>query len=556
MQTTNEKIWNTALYVRLSKEDGDDARAESESITGQKALLTEYAKSKPEIRICSERADDGFSGVNFERPAFVEMMKDIRAGFIDCVIVKDLSRFGRNWTETGKYIEHIFPYLGIRFIAVNDNIDSLTPRTPSDNITVPFKNLINDAYCRDISIKTKSQLAAKCRKGDYIGSFAIYGYQKDEKNHNRLVIDDYAANIINDIFKWRMDGMSNQGIANRLNDMGVSSPLEYKRALGMDFHTSFKVHSKALWSAVAVGRILSNEVYIGVLEQGKRTTKSYKVRERVQNPKSEWIRVENNHEPIISMRDFETVSDLLKQDVRIAPTEENVYLFSGLLKCADCNNNMVRKSVTSGEKKYVYYVCAASKKDKSCSTHNIYESKLELAVYHTIKRHIESIADIEKILQFIETIPLQQLDIQKLDKQILTKKKELLLYRNRKTKLYEDLSDEIIDKKEYDRLKTEYSKRHDEAEQAIFKLNKDIEDILANRTKKSQWIEHFKQFQTIEALTRKLIVTLIDRIHVYEGNRIEIVFKYQYNYDRAVNFIEAVNGIIALPCENTVREEI
>jgi hypothetical protein len=398
-------------------------------------------------------------------------------------------------------------------------------------------------------VKIKSQLAAKCRKGDYIASFAVYGYLKDEKNRNKLVIDEFAAMVVRDIFKWRMDGMSNQGIAHKLNEMGVSSPLEYKRECGFDFYTSFKVNSKALWSSVAVGRILANVVYIGILEQGKCTTKSYKIKERVYNPQSQWIRVENNHEPIIALRDFETVSDLLKQDVRISPTADTVYLFSGFLKCADCGNNMVRKVNKHGDKTYVYYICSASKKNQACTTHNIKEAALEGAIFATIKQHIDNIADIERVLEFIETIPLQQLDVQKLDKQILAKKKELLLYRNRKTKLYEDLSDGIIDKSEYDRLKAEYSRRHDESEQAIFKLTGDIEDILANCTDKNKWLEYFTEYRTIESLTRKMIVSIIERIHVHEGSRIEITFKYQYNFDRAVNFIEAVGGIVELPLE-------
>jgi DNA invertase Pin-like site-specific DNA recombinase len=231
---TDERTWKCALYLRLSKEDSDKEgggkadgdKAESDSITNQKALLTEYVKSRPELQICSERVDDGRSGVDFDRPSFNAMMDDIKAGLIDCVIVKDLSRFGRNWVETGKYIEQIFPHIGVRFIAVNDNVDTLFTRSSNDTITIPFKNIINDAYCRDISIKTKSQLEVKRKKGDFIGSFAVYGYVKDIANHNLLVIDEQAAYVVRDIFRWRIDGMSCQGIANRLNDMGVLSPYE------------------------------------------------------------------------------------------------------------------------------------------------------------------------------------------------------------------------------------------------------------------------------------------------------------------------------------------
>jgi len=551
----NERVWKCALYLRLSKEDGD--KIESDSISNQKALLTEYVKTKPELRICSERVDDGYSGVDFQRPDFIAMMDDIKAGLIDCVIVKDLSRFGRNWVETGKYIEQLFPHIGVRFIAVNDNVDSLHARSQNDNITIPFKNIINDAYCRDISIKTKSQLEVKRKKGDFIGSFAVYGYMKDENNRNRLVIDEQAACVVRDIFRWRIDGMSCQGIATRLNDVGILSPYEYKRELGMRFCTAFKQKSRALWSAVAVSRILKNEVYLGVLEQGKKISKSYKIRERIEKSKEEWVRVENAHEPIVSADDFSLVAQLMKHDVRVAPTEDTVYLFSGLLKCADCTQNMVRKLIPNGDKKYAYYVCSANKQQsKVCSSHSTSETQLEQAVFESIKHHITNIIEVERILQFIETLPLKQLDVQKLDKRIQAKKQEMNKYLMRKTKLHEDYQDGIIDKDELAQMKAAFTARYDEAEQALFTLSRELEDILANRTDKHFWIEHFKQYQNIDTLNRKMIVNLIDTIQVYEKNRVHIKFRYQYFFDRAVRFIETVSEITDMPEENLIKEAV
>jgi DNA invertase Pin-like site-specific DNA recombinase len=541
LNQTNERVWKCALYLRLSRDDGD--KAESDSISNQKALLHEYARSRPELQICSERVDDGFSGVDFQRPSFIAMMDDIKAGLIDCVIVKDLSRFGRNWIESGKYIEQIFPYIGVRFIAINDQYDSLTAKTSGDNISLPFKNLMNDAYARDISIKTKSQLEAKCRKGDFIGSFAVYGYAKDERNHNKLVVDEFAAGIVRDIFKWRIEGLSNQGIANRLNEMGVLSPYEYKRELGLRFSTSFKTGVRAEWSAVAVSRILKNEVYLGVLEQGKKTSKSYKIKERFDKSKDEWIRVEHTHEPIVPIDDFLLVAELLKHDVRVSPTQETIYQFSGLLKCGDCGQNMVRKLVPSGGKKYVYYVCSAHKQSKGCSPHNISDAVLEQAVLQSIYHHISNIIEVERILQFIETLPLKQLDVQKLDRQIMAKKQEILKYNIRKTKLYEDLQDGIIDHSEYTKYKSDFTRLHNEAEQALFRLNADISDILENRTDKHQWITYFKEYQNVESLSRTILVKLVDKILISEKNKIEILFKYKYNFDRAVSFIETVSGL-------------
>ena len=302
----DDKICNAAIYVRLSKDDGD--KEESDSISNQKELIKDYLKSKSEVQIVSVHVDDGFSGVDFNRPAFLEMMEEIRTGKVNCVVVKDLSRFGRNYIEAGKYIQKVFPFLGVRFIAINDHYDSAEGSSITDNIMIPFKNLINDSYCRDSSIKIRSQLEIKRKKGDFIGSFAAYGYRKAENEKHKLVIDEYAADIVRDIFKWKLEGMSQQGIATRLNELGILSPLEYKRSLGQKYKTTFKVKQQALWSAVAVRRILTNELYLGVLEQGKRTTPNYKVKNRVDRPKEEWVRVDNAHEPIITMELFAIVN--------------------------------------------------------------------------------------------------------------------------------------------------------------------------------------------------------------------------------------------------------
>ena len=238
-----KKIYHAAIYVRLSKEDGDVAgasKAESNSISNQKELIRDFLKDKEDIVVVSERVDDGYSGSSFERPSFKLMMEDIKKGVVDCVVVKDLSRFGREYIDSGRYIERLFPALGVRFIAVNDGYDSLEGKDQSDEIIIPFKNLINDAYCRDISVKIRSHLEVKRKNGEFIGSFAPYGYQKDEGCRNRLVIDPVAAGIVRDIFRMKLHGMSQDAIAGRLNETGVLSPMEYKSASGSNYRTGFK----------------------------------------------------------------------------------------------------------------------------------------------------------------------------------------------------------------------------------------------------------------------------------------------------------------------------
>ena len=333
----SKKIYHAAIYVRLSKEDGDVATAgkrESNSISNQKDLIKNFLKDKKDIVVVSERVDDGYSGSNFERPAFQMMLEDIKKGIVDCVVVKDLSRFGREYIDAGKYIERLFPALGVRFIAVNDHYDNLEGKSQADKIVIPFKNLINDAYCRDISIKIRSQ--------------------KDTDNKNKLVIDVYAAGIVKEIYRMKLSGMSQTAIANALNKQGVLSPMEYKHSLGIRIQDNFKTHEQAEWSAMSVKRILENEVYTGTLVQGKRTTPNHKVKKLMKKPETDWVRIEKNHEAIVSEREFALVQRLLGIDTRTSPNEEKVYPLSGLVGCGDCGAMMIKRDVPAGGKVDAY----------------------------------------------------------------------------------------------------------------------------------------------------------------------------------------------------------
>ncbi|MCL2852257.1 MAG: recombinase family protein [Defluviitaleaceae bacterium] len=371
----------------------------------------------------------------------------------------------------------------------------------------------------------------------------MYGYRKDDSNRSRLVIDEFAADVVRDIFKWRIEGLSNQGIANRLNSMGVLSPYEYKRECGMRFSTSFKTGAKATWSANSVARVLKNEVYTGVLEQAKRTSRSYKINDRIDKPKEQWIRVEGTHEPVVSKADFDLVSELLKHDVRVAPAQEAVYIFAGLLKCKDCGQNMVRKSVPGDGRKYVYFVCVSNKSYKSCSPHNISEKIVEQAVLQTIQSHIGNALDFGNILRRVEALPMTQPAVRKLDKQAAAKRREILKYQTRKAKLYEDLQDGILDEEEYTKYKADFTRLHSEAEQALDRLNNEMEEVIHNRTPEHTWISNFKERGNIVGLSRDILVKLVDKIFVYEGNKLEIRLKYQFPFDIALTVNEEALGI-------------
>lgn len=527
-----KRIYHAAIYARLSKEDGASSGAgkkESNSISNQKSLIRDFLKDKEDIEVVSERVDDGYSGSNFDRPQFQLMMEDIKKGIIDCVVVKDLSRFGREYIDSGRYIERLFPALGVRFIAVNDHIDSAVGGQ-ADGIVLSFKNLMNDAYCRDISIKIRSHLEVKRKNGDYTGAFTPYGYLKDEKDKNRLVPDAYAAGIVKEIFRLKLGGMSQTAIAQHLNSRGILSPMEYKHSIGIRIQDNFRTHDRAEWSAMSVRRILENEIYTGTLVQGKHTTPNHKVKKLVEKPEREWVRIENSHEPVIGQREFSLVQRLLGMDTRTSPHETEVYVLSGLAVCGDCGASMVKRDVPAGGKVYSYYICSRNNATKACSTHRIPRDKLESCVLQVAQAHIGSILDMKRILEYADTVPFREMDIRELELRRDRMEQEAARCREMRDLLYEDLKAGIVSKEDYAELYEGYSAKRKKAEEAARAAQSGIRDILESKTEKYQWLDYFIRHRNIECLTRTAAVELIDRVIVFDKKHIEVVFHFDDCY--------------------------
>ena len=523
------KVWNTYGYVRLSREDGD--KEESNSVRGQKELIRDYLHRSPDLRECGMKVDDGYTGSNFERPSFQEMIADIKAGKINCIVVKDLSRFGRDHLEVGEYIEKIFPFLGVRFIAINDHYDSLHRNPESDELIVPFKNLMNEAYCRDISIKTRSHLDIKRRHGDFIGAFPVYGYKKDPEDHNRLLIDEEAAGVVRDIFRWKMDGVSAQDIADRLNATGIPTPMDYKTSQGMRYQTKFRKKADSGWCAKTVLRILKNPVYIGTLEQGRVTTPTYRVKRQVNRPRSEWAVVENNHEAIIDRMDFQIMQQVLALDTRTSVGGTSVEYFSGLLFCGECGASMVRKTVSSGNKKYVYYVCSAHKQDKTCcSSHRFRDTALNEVVLDSLKQHIRSVIDLSELLEMTDTALLRQASMQRLQKRLDRKRQEIDRAQTLLQSLYENLADGIIDREDYKVFIAKDTRRRQEAEEQAEGIREEMSQELAGSSENRAWMDQFRKHENISELDRSVVVMLIERIMLYQEHRLEIVFRWQNEF--------------------------
>ena len=521
--------YQAAVYLRLSREDGDvadGAKAVSNSIANQEELVRDYLKSHADISVVSTYKDDGYSGVNFERPQFQRMLSDIREGKVNCVIVKDLSRFGRNYIESGRYIEKIFPMLGIRFIAITDGYDSLNEDMGSDMI-VPFKNLINDAYCRDISIKIRSHMDIKRRNGEYIGAFAAYGYLKDSKNKNHLVIDEYAADVVRDIFTMKLCGMSQQTIADRLNADGILSPIQYKKSIGVDLNSSFQKAVKPKWSYNAVTRILKNETYTGSVVQGKCTTPNYKIKKRIHKDETEWIRVEGMHDAIIDRNDFELVQKLLLKDTRVAPERTEVFPLAGMIFCAGCGEPMVRKTVPAGGKRYIYYVCSGNKRNRhKCSSHSISEGKLKRTVLESIKAYVDRVIGIADAMETVDEAPKKKPEIVKQDERIEALRAEIDACNNRRKNLYEDYKDGILSKEEYNAIRAQYEAETDELEVSIDRLNKEKEQSLSGETGGRKWIDEVQKYKGVRELKRNMLTVLIEHIEVVSSSGVRIIWRF------------------------------
>ncbi|MCL2774770.1 MAG: recombinase family protein [Oscillospiraceae bacterium] len=532
MQNDSIKTYRAALYARISREDGD--KTVSDSIVNQLDLIKEYIKSNPEIEPVSERADDGYSGVMFDRPGLNAMLDDVKSGRINCIVVKDLSRFGRNYIEVGRYIRTLFPLFGVRFIAINDGYDSANDKNYADNYIIPFKNIINDAYCADISKKVRSQLEVKRKKGDYIGALVPFGYLKSPENKNKLIVDEAAAEVVKDIFKWKTAGMSQQSIAEKLNAVGVLSPLEYKKSIGLGCSSAFKINPKAKWSAVSVKRILCDEVYTGALIQGKTTTPNYKIKKKFLKEKSDWARVENAHEAIIVRQEFELVEDLLGRD----SYKTEIYPFSGMLFCPKCGQNLIRKVSTVDGVKYINHACLKkyeNDKRDGCSGIRIKENALLNSVTAAIKNQINTVLDTDEVSQFVGKISKKENGMKKLQKQIGMRKSEREKLINRKLRLYEDYSDGDITRNEYEIFRQNYDLQIDESDIAFKNLQKELDKFSEKENQGSlNFTEVLLNYENLNKISRELIVKLIGKIIVFGGGRIEIIFRCGDEYTRVL----------------------
>lgn len=519
-----KKEYRTLIYCRLSKDDGSNVV--SKSIEGQIAFCKDFVKNQPDLKLVKEPlCDDGFTGLNFSRPSFQELDKLVRKGAIDCIVCRDLSRFTRDYIGGGDYIERILPKYGIRFIAIN-NCDTLRDDPQTIAFMIPFLNLINDSYSRDTSIKIRSSLIIKRKKGDYVGAFCPYGYMRSPTNRHKLVPDEKAVATVQQIFTYFKDGFSVGQIAKKLNQLSVPTPLEYKQSQGIQAQAVFQTNDVAKWEYNTVKRILTNDVYIGVLSQGKSTTKNYKSKVKEIIHEEDWVRVENAHEPVVSLDDFHAVQELMTRNTRVVPDKGDGNLLSGFIFCGDCGGTMVKKSLKSGGKTYAYYVCSNHKKKKICSSHNISRSLVEENVLNTIHDQVELVLNLQEVMDTLELTECVERANFSYEQQISDLVDEIKKYKQIKLGLYTDLKDGILTMGEYEDFKSKYDIFISEKEKAKEKLEKTCNQAENMSISTNNWVQLFKDNQNVEEIDKRVLMALVDKVLIYENHTIEVIFKY------------------------------
>lgn len=521
-------FYNVAAYLRLSRDDiFEGVGAESNSIRSQRELIRSFLIKQDNMAIYDYYVDDGWSGTDFNRPSFQRMMEDVENGRVNCVIVKDLSRLGRDYIEAGKLIQKTFPAFSVRFIALNDNFDSLTADFHATYFLIPLKNFINDAYCSDISKKVRSHQRIKWEKGEFIGAFAVYGYRKDPKNRNRLIVDAYAAAVVKKIFAWKIAGFTNLAIAEKLNGLGILSPMEYKRSQGENFFTGFATHVAAKWSAVAVKRILTNEMYLGTMVQGKRERVSYKVKRLSEKPEARWVRVADTHKAVVSAEDFELVQKLLKSDGRSSKGENSCHMFTGFLYCGDCGEPMIRRISRYKGTEKVYFICASKNRGAGCSRHSIPEEELKYVLLTGLRLQSFLFFDHENVRVRIDKMEVSDGEAAVFARELKRLYGERELYRSLGSGLCEDLKKGIITEEDFRDFHRIYEVRYHETEEAVRRQEEMVRKLFQARTQAEKKLEKMKTLPEITEIDRDVLTAFVDRIHVFEDKRVFVKLRFK-----------------------------
>ena len=519
--------WDVGIYLRLSSDDDDD-KLESNSITNQRNLINYHLSNLKNINIYKYYADDGYTGTDFNRPAFQEMLNDIYNGRINCVIVKDLSRLGRNYINVGHFIDDTIPRYRLRFISVNDNVDSYKNPDSMDSLEVLFKNLMNESFAKDISKKIRTSFEISKRNGNYIGVVAPFGYLKDPDDCHKFIIDKEAEKIVKKVFSIAMSGKSRQEILEYLNSNHIPTPSKYMKTF---------CNKKGVccdeWDYHALDNILRNKTYTGDLIQGKKTRISHKKHNIVNVPEEEWICITNHHKAIISKDVFNQVQDILYGRNSRISNNKKLYKYTGYLKCADCGSSM-HKFVRPNSTNKTFFYCGTYHKNKDCTKHYITEKEIDNSLLTIINKFIEVISNLDEKIS--NNVSLSYIKYEKENKELklIDLEKEESKYRKLIDELKEDYKNNIISKNDFDKFKDNY----------MFKLNNVL--LIIDELNNSNFnddnidkINRIKEYGQLDQIDRNIIYELIDFIKVHEDGSLEVKFKYKNLYEDALRYLNS-----------------
>ena len=541
--------WSVGEYNRLSKEDGD--KPESDSIQNQHSINQkhlEYLREQGEqIESVTVYSDDGYAGGNFKRPRYQALIRDIESGKINCIIFKDNSRLGRNYPELGRLMEDYFPQKGVRVISVLNNLDSVKDPRGYCSAIVSFSNIVNDDYIRQLSIKIKCTLTMKRERGEFIGNYAPFGYQKDPADRHRLVVDEEQAEIVRKIFDWYEDGMSASSIAKRLNAMQIMTPGDFKIRDGCkSFITHDRNSSKRhAWTTTTIATILKNEVYIGNMVQGKHKSVSYRSKKMMLTDESEWTVVEGTHVPIISDEQFAIIHERFARRTRISPGKTHVYPLSGLVSCGACGHRMNRV-VSQG---YARYRCMTrTYAPDKCQCPSIKEEYLEELILQTLQSLIARLVDVKAVI-----------DAARQFKTINGAKNEYMLALNKAKReqerlqdaqfhLYDDLQSGLIPKTQYLQFQKRYETEIAAQEAKIEHLNQGLLQLKEARQQDDEFVAFFQKYGNIQKLDWDTVNQLIQKVVFHDKQHVDIYFRFADEYEKLCEFAKIIQEQSALSC--------
>lgn len=521
-----------ALYMRLSSEDKN--AGESDSIANQRELLHRYVESKPEFKNWGilEFQDDGYTGTNFNRPQVKRMLLMARQKRINCIVVKDFSRFGRNYIDVCDYLEQVFPLHGVRFLSVTDNYDSDTTKGSSVGMDVALKSMIHEMYSRDISTKIRSANKVRWEKGEYLGTIAFYGYKLSDTVKNRLVPDEPTAEIVRRIYSLAVGGMNPNDIAVLLNTEGVPTPLAYRKLNGTDQMRGWTATSdKVIWTRANIKRILCDERYTGTLISYKHTKADVSSRKTKFLPQSEWIVALNAHEPLVTKEQFEEAGKYFKSIKQKDTYVSRAYPLTGILKCGYCNHKLTRSNIKSP---YFYCNMAHFEKNSPCRQAKVNEERFSETLLTVISKQVALVLlDGRNPSEFTLT---NHEKIIKLKAEIQRKKDEVSKLKTTRKNAFEEYYSECISKERYTALLSDNTNKSRMVSEKLNKLQDEYSKIIEDSRETDYQLNH-KKYEFAQALTKDMVTEMIKEIRVFDGNRFEIVWNYEdyYRLSRIMN---------------------